>query len=111
VGGEPFETVEIRVEDGSQLVLCTDGLLERRDRDIDEGLEELRAHLAGSAQPLESTCDAVLDALTTAVPADDVALVAVGLDGIAAGDVAIWDLDAEPSMVPRARAQVAERLA
>ncbi|WP_329519392.1 ATP-binding SpoIIE family protein phosphatase [Spirillospora sp. NBC_01491] len=111
VGGEPFETVEVQVEDGSRLVLCTDGLLERRDRDIDEGLEELRAHLAGSTQPLESTCDAVLDALTTAVPADDVALVAVGLDGIAAGDVAVWNLDAEASMVPRARAQVADRLA
>lgn len=111
VGGEPFDTVEIGVEDGSRLVLCTDGLLERRDRDIDVGLEELRAHLAGSSPYLDSTCDAVLKALTTTVPSDDIALVAVGFDGIAKDDVATWNLPAEASMVPEARAMVAAKLA
>ncbi|MDL4820374.1 SpoIIE family protein phosphatase [Actinomadura opuntiae] len=111
VGGEPFETMEIPVQDGSRLVLCTDGLLERRDRDIDEGLEELRGRLAGPARPLEDTCDDLLDALATTAPADDIAIVAVGLDGIPKDDVAVWELEPEPSMVPRARAQVAFQLA
>ncbi|GAA2132411.1 ATP-binding SpoIIE family protein phosphatase [Actinomadura napierensis] len=111
VGGEPFETIEVPVEDGSRLVLCTDGLLERRDRDIDEGLEELRGRLAGPAHPLEDTCDDLLDALATTAPADDIAIVAVGLDGIPKEDVAVWELEPEPSMVPQIRAQVAFKLA
>ncbi|MWA06731.1 SpoIIE family protein phosphatase [Actinomadura sp. LD22] len=111
VGGEPFETMEIEVEDGSRLVLCTDGLLERRDRDIDQGLEELRVLLAGPDRPLEATCDALLDVLATTAPADDIAIVAVGLDGIPKDDVALWELEPEPSMVPRIRAQVAFKLA
>lgn len=111
VGGEPFETTEIPVEDGSRLVLCTDGLVERRGRDIDEGLEELRGLLAGPARPLGATCDALLGALATTAPADDIAIVAVGLDGIPKDDVAVWELEPEPSMVPRTRAQVAFKLA
>ncbi|MFF0522899.1 SpoIIE family protein phosphatase [Actinomadura nitritigenes] len=111
VGGEPFETMEIEVEDGSRLVLCTDGLLERRDRDIDQGLDELRVLLAGPDRPLDATCDALLDALATTAPADDIAIVAVGLDGIPKDDVAVWELEPEPSMVPRTRAQVAFKLA
>ncbi|MGI5325917.1 SpoIIE family protein phosphatase [Actinomadura nitritigenes] len=111
VGGEPFETMEIEVEDGSRLVLCTDGLLERRDRDIDQGLEELRVLLAGPDRPLDATCDALLDALATTAPADDIAIVAVGLDGIPKDDVAVWELEPEPSMVPRTRAQVVFKLA
>uniref|UniRef100_UPI0010411D50 ATP-binding SpoIIE family protein phosphatase n=1 Tax=Actinomadura roseirufa TaxID=2094049 RepID=UPI0010411D50 len=110
VGGEPFETVEIHVEDGSRLVLCTDGLLERRDRDIDRGLEEMRAQLTGATPALDDTCDALLDSLGSATPADDIAIVAVGFDGIAKDDVAAWDLEPQSSMVPRARAQVAGRL-
>ncbi|KAB2354561.1 SpoIIE family protein phosphatase [Actinomadura montaniterrae] len=111
VGGEPFETMEIDVEDGSRLVLCTDGLLERRDRDIDQGLEKLRVLLAGPARPLDATCDTLLDVLATTAPADDIAIVAVGLDGIPKDDVAVWELEPEPSMVPRTRAQVAFKLA
>ncbi|TDC44804.1 GAF domain-containing protein [Actinomadura sp. KC345] len=112
VGGEPFETVEVPVEDGSQLVLCTDGLLERRDRDIDEGLEELRGRLAGATSDLDGTCDLLLDTLATSTPADDIAIVAVGFDGIPKDDVAAWErLEPLPSTVPRVRGEVAARLA
>ncbi|WP_433333230.1 SpoIIE family protein phosphatase [Spirillospora sp. CA-294931] len=111
VGADHFEVVEIDVEDGSQLMLCTDGLLERRDRDIEQGLEELRSRLAGAPRSLDRTCDDLLESMSAAIPADDVALVAVGLDGIAREDIAEWDLEPEPSMVPRARAMAAAQLA
>jgi sigma-B regulation protein RsbU (phosphoserine phosphatase) len=58
------------VEDGGRLVLYTDGLIERRDRDIDEGLAALAtaAHkLAG--EPL----DAMADGLLTRLLADETA--------------------------------------
>ncbi|MBO2447293.1 SpoIIE family protein phosphatase [Actinomadura barringtoniae] len=111
VGDEPFETVEAVVEDGSQLVLFTDGLLERRGRSLEDGYDELRAQLTGATRSLDRTCDLLLDGLGADDPADDVALIAVGLDGIPKEEVAVWDLEAEPSMVSRARSQVAERLA
>jgi hypothetical protein len=111
VGGEPFETIEVKVDDGSQLVLCTDGLLERRDRDIEQGLEELRARLAGASADLDGTCDDLLDTLAARPPADDIALVAVGFDGIPRDEVVTWELEPEPNSVPWIRAQVAARLA
>ncbi|TDB87435.1 SpoIIE family protein phosphatase [Actinomadura sp. 7K534] len=111
VGGEAFETVEVAVEDGSQLVLCTDGLLERRDRDLDQGLELMRSRLAGATPDLDGTCDSLLDSLAAPTPADDIAIVAVGFDGIPKDDVAAWErLDPRPSTVPWIRAQVAARL-
>jgi hypothetical protein len=110
VGDEPFETIEFEVEDDSQLVLCTDGLVERRDRDLDEGLAVLCAQLTGASRSLDVTCDALLAALTPDVRMDDIALLAVGLDGIPPQDVTAWDLSAEPSMVPKTRAMVRERL-
>ncbi|MEO3830089.1 SpoIIE family protein phosphatase [Actinomadura sp. B10D3] len=111
VGGEPFEAVEVKVEDGAQLVLCTDGLLERRDRDIEAGLEELRGRLTGASADLDGTCDDLLDTLAAPTPVDDTAIVAVGFDGIPAQDIAAWDLDPEPGTVRWVRAQVAARLA
>jgi anti-sigma regulatory factor (Ser/Thr protein kinase) len=111
VGGEPFETVEISVRDGARLVLCTDGLLERRDRDIDRGLEELCGRLSTASRSLDDTCDVALGMLGDPAPSDDVALVAVGLDGIPAEHVASWDLEPERSMVGRVRARTAAQLA
>jgi serine phosphatase RsbU (regulator of sigma subunit)/anti-sigma regulatory factor (Ser/Thr protein kinase) len=111
VGGEPFEAMEVEVEDGSQLVLCTDGLLERRDRDVEQGLDEMRGRLADVTPDLDLTCDSLLDGLAAATPADDIAIVAVGFDGIPKGDVAAWELEPEPSAVPWVRSQVADKLA
>ncbi|MFJ1928494.1 MULTISPECIES: SpoIIE family protein phosphatase [unclassified Streptomyces] len=74
IGGMPFETVELEVPEGSRLVMYTDGLIERRDRDIDDGLEELRQTLADRDRTPEETCDDVLEALLPTRPGDDVAL-------------------------------------
>ncbi|RKS72227.1 serine phosphatase RsbU (regulator of sigma subunit) [Actinomadura pelletieri DSM 43383] len=111
VGGEPFEAMEVEVEDGAQLVLCTDGLLERRDRDIEEGLAELRERLVDATTDLDLTCDSLLDGLAASTPADDIAIVAVGFDGIPKDDVGTWSLAPEPSTVPWVRSQVAGKLA
>jgi anti-sigma regulatory factor (Ser/Thr protein kinase) len=110
VGGGAFETIEFPVEDGSRLVLCTDGLVERRDRDLDEGLAALCAQLDKASPSLDAACDAVLEALTPDVRLDDIALLAVGLDGIPDRDVSAWDLPPEPCMVPKMRAMVRDRL-
>jgi serine phosphatase RsbU (regulator of sigma subunit) len=62
---------------GSTVLLYTDGLVERRDRDIDAGTDELVALLAGCAGlPLEQLCDRVLAEMFLPDAEDDVALLA-----------------------------------
>ncbi|SEP04554.1 SpoIIE family protein phosphatase [Trujillonella endophytica] len=66
--------------DGSTLVLCTDGLVERRDQLFDTGVERLRDALAElRSAPVEEVCDGVLAQLVPDGAEDDVALVVVRL--------------------------------
>ncbi|GAB3352326.1 SpoIIE family protein phosphatase [Modestobacter lapidis] len=66
------------VEVGGTLLLYTDGLVERRDRDLDAGMEELREVLAElSALPLQQLCDRLLQRMFLPDTEDDVALLAV----------------------------------
>jgi hypothetical protein len=72
VGEAPFDT-------GDRILFYSDGLVERRDRPIDDGLGELvQAAAAAGAHPL----DAMLDELTAALipdgsATDDVCLLVV----------------------------------
>ncbi len=62
------------------VLLYTDGLIERRDSVLDDGMDRLRtaaAELAGL--PLEELCDRLIDRLVDSHPEDDVALVAIRL--------------------------------
>ena len=64
--------------DGSTLLLVTDGLVERRGSDLDEGLDRLREVLADLAErPLEELLDTLLTRLVPRRGEDDVAIVAV----------------------------------
>jgi PAS domain S-box-containing protein len=71
---------EVTLDSGSTILLYTDGLVERRGRDLHTGLELLRQTLGGLAdRPLDELCDGVLAQMLNAEPQDDVALVAVRL--------------------------------
>jgi serine phosphatase RsbU (regulator of sigma subunit) len=62
------------------VLLYTDGLIERRDADLDAGMVRLREVLIELAGlPLEELLDEVLERLVEGHPEDDVALVAVRL--------------------------------
>ncbi|MGY1841325.1 MULTISPECIES: SpoIIE family protein phosphatase [unclassified Modestobacter] len=63
---------------GGTLLLYTDGLVERRDRDLDAGLAELCRVLADLTDlPLEQLCDRLLEQMYLPDTEDDVALLAV----------------------------------
>ncbi len=65
---------------GATLLLYTDGLVERRDRDIDAGTDELLAVLRQCAGlPLDEVCDRVLRRMFLPDAEDDVAVLAVRL--------------------------------
>ncbi|MFF1408919.1 SpoIIE family protein phosphatase [Streptomyces sp. NPDC058289] len=73
-GGREFRTEEVRLEPGSLLVLYTDGLIESRDRDLDEGMAGLADALRSAGEPLEALCDTILARLLPEAPQDDVAV-------------------------------------
>jgi PAS domain S-box-containing protein len=66
------------VAPGSVVLLYTDGLIERRESTLDDGLDRLRDCLQEQAgRPLGVLCDAVLEHMLQGTPQDDVALVAL----------------------------------
>ena len=65
---------------GTTVLLYTDGLIERRDSDLDTGLDRLGAALSELAPlALQPLCDQLLERLVQGRPSDDVALVAIRL--------------------------------
>ncbi|MFF3904564.1 SpoIIE family protein phosphatase [Streptomyces sp. NPDC001848] len=110
LGGTPFETVELELAEGTQLVLYTDGLIEDRIRDIDTGLDKLRAVLACPGRAPEDTCEAVLDALLPSRPSDDVALLVARTHALGPERVAEWELPSDPAVVSRAREAVTAQM-
>ncbi|MFE0458012.1 SpoIIE family protein phosphatase [Kitasatospora sp. NPDC058965] len=112
VGGVPFEAVELDVPEGSVLALCTDGLVESRDKDLDVGLGRLQAVLEKPYLSLQHACEAVLDTLEQGREPDDVALLLARLGRGEEGARAVgWTLPAEPTAVSRARRLVRGALA
>jgi anti-sigma regulatory factor (Ser/Thr protein kinase) len=110
LGGLPFEMNELELAEGSLLALYTNGLIETRHGDIDVPLARLRAMLTRPAQPLEQTCQAVLDAVLTGHPRDDVALLIARTRVLPPEKVASWELPAEPTAAARARALTRAKL-
>ncbi|QPP10868.1 SpoIIE family protein phosphatase [Streptomyces bathyalis] len=110
IGGLPFETTELELTEGSRMVLYTDGLVERRDQDIDTGLQLLRETLAHADRPPEETCDAILGALLPDPQRDDIALLVARTQVLRADQVAEWDVESDPAAVRRVRADVSAKL-
>ncbi|MGW6984652.1 SpoIIE family protein phosphatase [Streptomyces sp. NPDC054932] len=110
LGGLPFESVEIRLPEHSQLVLYTDGLVEDRHRDIDVALAALSRTLAHPDRAPEDTCQAVLDAVAPDHPADDIALLVARTNAVPPDRIATWDLAADPALVSEVRAAAMDQL-
>ncbi|MEU8972144.1 SpoIIE family protein phosphatase [Streptomyces monashensis] len=74
IGGISYTTTEIPVAPGTVLVLYTDGLVETRDHDLDERLEELTRLLAGTHPSLDELADTLINRLAPTPAQDDIAL-------------------------------------
>lgn len=125
-----FEAVELEVDEGSVLVLYTDGLVELRGEDISEGIERLRSLLSGpcpgearrtACGGIQETCNAMIASLRrsgqepasgeTPMTEDDVALLVARLGGLPPGTAASWSFDTGSYAVRRAREAVRATLA
>ena len=80
----PIRSRTFEIEDGSLLVLYTDGLVESRDRDIDDGLNRLRDVFGAesAARPLEDLCKATLAGVYADQQRDDIAMLIARLSRI-----------------------------
>ncbi|WP_190276786.1 SpoIIE family protein phosphatase [Catenulispora acidiphila] len=103
VGGVPFESVEFVLPERSVMAMYTDGLVERRGRDLDEGISLLRQALTQRDRPLEEACDAVLAALVPGGAEDDVALIMAKTVSLAGDRVATLALSGDRRMAGQAR--------
>ncbi|MQA97096.1 MAG: SpoIIE family protein phosphatase [Streptosporangiales bacterium] len=114
VGGVPFETVTLDVRDGSRLVLCTDGLVEERGKDIDEGIDALITELTAYAKERRTPgelCDRIVRRLVRPDHEDDVAVLVTEFAGIPGDAVAAWSLEPQPTVVRQARTDTLRTLA
>ncbi|WP_325114247.1 SpoIIE family protein phosphatase [Streptomyces sp. GMR22] len=138
-GEPPFSTVDLRLPDGSLLVMYTDGLVESAARDIDTGIAECtqvltseygrlltcppprprtsgrRAagrHGGTDHDRLDRLCDLLVGAMlpTKRLTTDDTALLIARLHGLASGNTAGWPLPEDPVAAGLARAHVREQL-
>ncbi|MFD9030150.1 SpoIIE family protein phosphatase [Streptomyces sp. NPDC059567] len=112
VGGMPFEVTEFAAQPGSLLAFFTDGLVESRGGDIDEGMERLRSALAG-ANPdgsLGEISQGIFDSVLPREPSDDAALLLARTHALSSDQVAEWELEADLSLVAHARELVTGRL-
>ncbi|KAF5991076.1 SpoIIE family protein phosphatase/ATP-binding protein [Streptomyces sp. WAC00263] len=110
LGGLPYEKKEILLPEGSSIVLYTDGLIEDRQRDIDQGIELLRRAVAHPGQTPDQVCRAAMDAMVPVAPRDDVALLVAGTRLLDGNRTASWDVPSDPSAVADVRAAAARLL-
>jgi len=78
-GPERFHQCSVRFEPGSTLLCYTDGLVERRGKDIEECLAALTKLELDPRRPLEQLLDTVLNRFSAQESEDDVAVLAARL--------------------------------
>jgi GAF domain-containing protein/anti-sigma regulatory factor (Ser/Thr protein kinase) len=101
----------LQLEPGALVVLYTDGLVERRDSSLDEGLDRLREAVARAPHEPEELVDAVIaECLGDVERADDVALLAVRLSERPVADLELR-LPADPTSLVVVRDELREWLA
>ncbi|WPB88167.1 SpoIIE family protein phosphatase [Streptomyces malaysiensis] len=110
LGGFPFETTDMDIPEGSQLLLYTDGLIDHRHGDIDVGLNRLRRALSHPDRPMEETCQVILDAVPPDHRHDDISLLLARTRALAPGHLARWDVPPDPAAVSDIRAAVTHQL-
>jgi PAS domain S-box-containing protein len=97
----------VELDPGTTIVLYTDGLIDRRDIALDEGMEQLLT-AAGSdrGRPVETVCRELIKALVPNEATDDIALLAMERLPVRA-DLFRFTMPAEPAELARMRRALA----
>ncbi|WP_395106425.1 SpoIIE family protein phosphatase [Actinomadura sp. SCN-SB] len=68
------ESLELELDEGTLLVLYTDGLIEHRESDLGAGMRRLGEALTRTTGPLDRLCSDLIGTLVEGAPQDDVTL-------------------------------------
>jgi signal transduction histidine kinase/DNA-binding response OmpR family regulator len=74
VGAAQFGEQRVMLPSGAVIVMYTDGLVERRDRDLDTGIDALAARVRAGSEPVTSLPASLVDALAPEGSEDDIAI-------------------------------------
>src|SRR5215467_10619367 len=112
IGSSPMGSRTLRIDDGSLLVMYTDGLVEKRNEDIDQGLAGLQRLFGpdSAARPVEELCKAILAGAYADQQRDDIAVLMARLSRIDGSQAATWVLPGELTSAGEARTLVGEPL-
>ncbi|WOX21599.1 SpoIIE family protein phosphatase [Streptomyces solicathayae] len=110
IGGLPFESKEFEFAEGTVLALFTDGMVEARSRDVDEGVADLCGVLDAPAGSLQQACDEIVSLRVQGSVDDDAALLLVRIHALPADSMAFWHVASDPAEVAGARALVRGKL-
>jgi serine phosphatase RsbU (regulator of sigma subunit) len=112
VGEGPISSRTFEIKDGSLFVLYTDGLVESRGRDIDDGLKRLQSVFGPTSvtEPIEALAKVALSGVSADRHRDDVALLIARLARIDGDRQACWTLPGDPTSAREARRLVMEPL-
>jgi serine phosphatase RsbU (regulator of sigma subunit) len=112
VGEGPISSRTFKIKDGSLLVLYTDGLVESRGRDIDDGLKRLQSVFGPPSvkEPIEALATAALAGVSSDRYRDDVALLVARLARINRGRQTCWTLSGDLTSAREARRLVVKPL-
>ncbi len=110
VGSIAFDTLDVSIDSGSLLVLYTDGLVEARGHDIEEGLLAVRCGLAATHPSLDEACESLLRQQHPNGDHDDIAVLMARLHSIPDDKVATWRFPPQPQQVSVARRRVRDTL-
>jgi serine phosphatase RsbU (regulator of sigma subunit)/PAS domain-containing protein/anti-sigma regulatory factor (Ser/Thr protein kinase) len=114
LGVGSYESVELKLAEGSLIALYTDGLVERRTSDLDAGLDRLADAVSAGVPgtPLDPLCRGIVDSLTAGLDVeDDIALLLARTRALDRDQVTTWDLRRDPTAVADARAAASRQLA
>jgi serine phosphatase RsbU (regulator of sigma subunit)/anti-sigma regulatory factor (Ser/Thr protein kinase) len=108
IGASPISSRTLRIEDGSLLVMYTDGLVEKRNEDIDVGLAGLRTILGPDSphEPLDDLCRRALAGVYDDHQRDDIAILMTRLRRIGSDRHVSWNLLPKLTAARRARSLI-----
>ncbi|HEX5188811.1 MAG TPA: SpoIIE family protein phosphatase [Streptosporangiaceae bacterium] len=108
IGSMPIGSRTIQIEDGSLLVMYTDGLVEKRTEDIDQGLAGLQ-NLFGPDSlrvPLDDLCKLALAGVYDDHQRDDIAILMARLRRLGPDKYVSWNLTPKLTAARRARSLI-----
>ncbi|MET7378278.1 SpoIIE family protein phosphatase [Streptomyces sp. NPDC005526] len=81
-GSLEYPVAALELDPGQTLVLCTDGLVEQPGTDLDDGMSDLSALIAGGPEDVRDLADLLIDAAEERGGDDDVALLVLRRRGL-----------------------------